>query len=103
MFPRYLLIYLPVAQLDSASDSDSEGRRFESFRVGQKKGIASRYPLFWFIGEVRSFVEVPSNEKVAALLAALPAHAMRGRGSESFRVGQKGVLRIAGYAFLKCP
>ena len=27
--------YLPVAQLDSASDSDSEGRRFESFRVGQ--------------------------------------------------------------------
>ena len=29
--------YLPVAQLDSASDSDSEGRRFESFRVGQEK------------------------------------------------------------------
>ena len=28
--------YLPVAQLDSASDSDSEGRRFESCRVGQK-------------------------------------------------------------------
>ena len=28
--------YLPVAQLDSASDSDSEGRRFESYRVGQK-------------------------------------------------------------------
>ena len=34
-------------------------------------------------------MEVPSNEKVAALLAALPAHAMRGRGSESFRVGQQ--------------
>ena len=29
-------MHLPVAQLDSASDSDSEGRRFESFRVGQK-------------------------------------------------------------------
>ena len=28
--------HLPVAQLDSASDSDSEGRRFESFRAGQK-------------------------------------------------------------------
>ena len=28
--------YLPVAQLDSASDSDSEGHRFESYRVGQK-------------------------------------------------------------------
>ena len=30
------IFYLPVAQLDSASDSDSEGRRFKSFRVGQK-------------------------------------------------------------------
>ena len=29
--------YLPVAQLDSASDSDSEGRRFKSFRAGQEK------------------------------------------------------------------
>ena len=29
-------INLPVAQLDSASDSDSEGQRFESVRVGQK-------------------------------------------------------------------
>ena len=29
--------YLPVAQLDSASDSDSEGQRFESVRVGQNK------------------------------------------------------------------
>ena len=28
--------YVPVAQLDRVSDSDSEGRRFESFRVRQK-------------------------------------------------------------------
>ena len=35
------LTNLPVAQLDSASDSDSEGRRFESYRVGQKKRQAS--------------------------------------------------------------
>ena len=34
--------YLPVAQLDSASDSDSEGRRFESFRVGQKEKSRKR-------------------------------------------------------------
>ena len=33
---KTLFLFLPVAQLDSASDSDSEGRRFESFRVGQK-------------------------------------------------------------------
>ena len=26
-----------MAQLDSASDSDSEGRRFESFRAGQRR------------------------------------------------------------------
>ena len=32
---------LPVAQLDSASDSDSEGRRFESCRVGQKEPRAA--------------------------------------------------------------
>ena len=40
--------YLPVAQLDSASDSDSEGRRFESCRVGQKsrRPLAERL-LFW--------------------------------------------------------
>ncbi len=29
--------HLPVAQLDSASDSDSEGQRFESARAGQSK------------------------------------------------------------------
>ena len=38
--------YLPVAQLDSASDSDSEGRRFESCRVGQKKKGTSCVLLF---------------------------------------------------------
>ena len=31
--------YLPVAQLDRASDSDSEGRRFKSCRVGQTKHL----------------------------------------------------------------
>ena len=54
--------YLPVAQLDSASDSDSEGRRFESFRVGQKGGsrvAASPFcsflsSLFVFLFSLRS-------------------------------------------------
>ena len=32
--------FLPVAQLDSASDSDSEGRRFKSFRAGQKNSTS---------------------------------------------------------------
>ena len=47
--------YLPVAQLDSASDSDSEGQRFESARAGHeenlicqpdKSGFLSLYPPF---------------------------------------------------------
>ena len=41
--------YLPVAQLDSASDSDSEGRRFESFRAGQKR--KNRQSGFFFLNE----------------------------------------------------
>ena len=40
------VIYLPVAQLDSASDSDSEGRRFKSFRAGQtEQGAAQLCPV----------------------------------------------------------
>ena len=34
MFPIY--IYPPVAKLDIAADSDSEGRGFESLRAGHK-------------------------------------------------------------------
>ena len=32
-------IYVPVAQLDSALDSDSKGRRFESCRAYQKRHL----------------------------------------------------------------
>ena len=39
--------FLPVAQLDSASDSDSEGQRFESAWVGQKINTGHR-PVFIF-------------------------------------------------------
>ena len=41
------ILFLPVAQLDSASDSDSEGRRFESYRVGQSTFAV----LFYFFPE----------------------------------------------------
>ena len=37
-------LFLPVAQLDSASDSDSEGRRFESYRVGHQRAIKKISP-----------------------------------------------------------
>ena len=55
------LLFLPVAQLDSARDSDSRGRRFESYRAGQKfdkfrlveffihcesNGISSRFSVY---------------------------------------------------------
>ena len=42
------MCYLPVAQLDSASDSDSEGRRFKSFRAGQIKAEVAKPPLLLF-------------------------------------------------------
>ena len=47
IIPRYTK-HLPVAQLDSASDSDSEGRRFESFRVGQKESRVSGFLFVLF-------------------------------------------------------
>ena len=37
--------FLPVAQLDRATDSDSVGRRFESCRVGQTQGDTTWCPL----------------------------------------------------------
>ena len=40
-------LFLPVAQLDSASDSDSEGRRFKSYRVGQKRRTSFAEPFFF--------------------------------------------------------
>ena len=45
------VIYLPVAQLDSASDSDSEGRRFESYRVGQNKTDSLRVGFCFYISQ----------------------------------------------------
>ena len=41
MFPIY--IYPPVAKLDIAADSDSEGRGFESLRAGQEKTALGRH------------------------------------------------------------
>ena len=34
--------YVPVAQLDRVSDSDSEGRAFESHRAYQKKALRTK-------------------------------------------------------------
>lgn len=33
------VLYLPVAKLDIAADSDSEGRGFESLRAGHQKNF----------------------------------------------------------------
>ena len=46
---HYKLKFLPVAQLDSASDSDSEGQRFKSVRVGQSKPPRAGGFLFAFL------------------------------------------------------
>ena len=46
------VIFLPVAQLDSARDSDSRGRRFKSCRAGHK------FDKFWL---VEFFIHCESN------------------------------------------
>ena len=67
---KYAIIYLhlPVAQLDSASDSDSEGRRFKSFRAGHK-AQAKRLGLLLLVcfceeGEIWSGVAAHSRRIV---------------------------------------
>ena len=68
---------LPVAQLDSASDSDSEGQRFESVRVGQRIDRGARLPCLFF-----SYPFVNENRSPQSLAIVC-------MGSESVRVGQK--------------
>ena len=56
--------YLPVAQLDSASDSDSEGRRFKSFRAGQKSTSIDRcLSIFFFVPRLLLVSQTPSVPK----------------------------------------
>ena len=49
---REKIKYVPVAQLDSACDSDSQGRRFESCRAYQKEEDIA-YILFFFVEIVK--------------------------------------------------
>ena len=42
----YPVIYPPLAQLDRVPDSDSDGRRFESCRVGQKRPSRKTWSFF---------------------------------------------------------
>ena len=75
----YTVLYtkdLPVAQLDSASDSDSEGQRFESVRVGQKSKTASMAVLLFLL-------------YLSNLRNATPRPQVVCMGSESVRVGQQ--------------
>ena len=86
-----IITHLPVAQLDSASDSDSEGRRFESCWAGQKNTDGDKVP----IGVLLSFpprIRTSCCCKATAIICALPsnitlAQIMRANtGSESVRL-----------------
>ncbi len=58
-------MFLPVAQLDSASDSDSEGRRFESFRVGQtQRAPLLRCPLGLTCSEAEKLLKPRSRRSL---------------------------------------
>ena len=89
--------YLPVAQLDSASDSDSEGRRFESFRAGQKilvlrnEDFLSK-PQAWYIIRRKS---VYHQGRLTALVSHhAPAYFTRSAGT-NFTEKSHSLLRMA--------
>ena len=70
------VIHLPVAQLDSASDSDSEGQRFESARAGQKTTslwlvVFLSKPQAWHIIAARSAVYIIKGGKPPLYLITL--------------------------------
>ncbi len=51
-YPQYDIIAeqrVPIAQLDRASDSDSEGRRFESFWARHMQKVSAQRVLFSFL------------------------------------------------------
>ena len=67
-------MYLPVAQLDSASDSDSEGQRFESARAGQKM-VRHLCRTIFLIYVNYTFRDCGDGKVTASLrLPALPLH-----------------------------
>ncbi len=86
--------FLPVAQLDSASDSDSEGRRFESFRVGQNKNPPCAGFLFWLITKIRTERNQKTvfRESGVYPLIFFPCRLRRHRESLSGRLKQKPAL-----------
>ena len=73
MFPIY--IYPPVAKLDIAADSDSEGRGFESLRAGQSRASTrkSRSGLFFYYHLALAFVASIyfSESRVSTFMGAL--------------------------------
>ena len=48
----------PVAQLDRASDSDSEGRWFESSRARQK---TSHTAMFFYLHKLKNIIDLKQN------------------------------------------
>ena len=53
---KYLMFYVPVAQLDRVSDSDSEGRAFESHRAYQKKRLVTTSRFFIKRSHIKSIL-----------------------------------------------
>ena len=68
---------LPVAQLDSASDSDSEGQRFESVRVGQKTQETAQPSLVFFRLFNRSRELLHHNRPAVVRMGSKPVIALR--------------------------
>ena len=79
--------YAPVAQLDRVSDSDSEGRWFESSRAYQKRA-PHRGALFWL---VRRTFDEPATFRCEARQIPPEAASAQGAVSRSLVRIQSGV------------
>ena len=69
-FPFSILIFPSLAQLDRVSDSDSEGRGFESRKTGQKNALAFVSAFFSYIRLAASDIAFGSDIRLRRVIYA---------------------------------
>ena len=84
-------IYAPVAQLDSASDSDSEGRWFESSRAYQQKALEKGSALCFNLGK-GGFAVALENKLGVTSSADLAREEERISKKKAVELFEKGLL-----------
>ena len=69
-FPFSIRIFPSLAQLDRVSDSDSEGRGFESRKTGQKNALAFVSAFFSYIRLAASDIAFGSDIRLRRVIYA---------------------------------